>query len=679
MSNGAGGGADGADKFRVGLKVICQDQFPSKYTGKTMFKWRPAEIVALETRRGSSQKTTRVKVHFDMWSDRHDIWLDLHTQWDRLGLRGDLGEEERKASDVMRLGPRQRARIRDIVTRTTGKAPEEKAEPVGDADGLVGEARRASSRGRDNTDSGGGQMRVSGGGGRRSPASERSSDMTASAHSVVGDDSDSDNDMIGLAPDPDADDRLDDTVGLPGVQSRKLVRKASFDPGYQPRVGDQIDVLDQYNNKDKKREEKWRAAKVREVRGQMLLVHFVGWDDQWDVFVNYPSGRVAPPGSMVQSRSDERGRRGEEEDVAGEEGRLEEEEASRRNRRVRGSRGSRESDSGDEHHSGGRRGKRRSRSEMNNERAGDSDSDGSDVGNARALRDNVNRYRRGLSNNTAKDGGDRDSDGDRDDGDGGGERGGTDTDDTYGASSAGRSYRTGGRRQSRARRRSEARMAAALARQRRGGDASSNDGRGGGGSEREFLRSLSKKGMQVVEMEADGNCLFRAVCHQIYDDPERHPELRRQVAAHMEENRERFSIFCTNDFSVYLERIRRNGVWGDDLEIRAMEELIDRSIEIYVAESKEDGTVEPLKTNFDEELTGADVTPIKLSYHGSSHYNSVVDERHPLPIAPRDTSVIYDVRHKRHMDEPPPATQSSSRRSSFGMTMRGGGWRRKKR
>mmetsp|Transcript_37461 Transcript_37461/g.64638 ORF Transcript_37461/g.64638 Transcript_37461/m.64638 type:complete len:178 (+) Transcript_37461:283-816(+) len=138
-------------------------------------------------------------------------------------------------------------------------------------------------------------------------------------------------------------------------------------------------------------------------------------------------------------------------------------------------------------------------------------------------------------------------------------------------------------------------------------------------------------------------------------------------------------FFCTNDFSVYLERIRRNGVWGDDLEIRAMEELIDRSIEIYVAESKEDGTVEPLKTNFDEELTGADVTPIKLSYHGSSHYNSVVDERHPLPIAPRDTSVIYDVRHKRHMDEPPPAIQSSSRRSSFGMTMRGGGWRRKKR
>lgn len=36
---------------------------------------------------------TRVKVHFDMWSERHDIWLDLHTQWDRLGLRSDLDEE----------------------------------------------------------------------------------------------------------------------------------------------------------------------------------------------------------------------------------------------------------------------------------------------------------------------------------------------------------------------------------------------------------------------------------------------------------------------------------------------------------------------------------------------------------------------------------------------------------
>ena len=58
---------------------------------------------------------------------------------------------------------------------------------------------------------------------------------------------------------------------------------------------------------------------------------------------------------------------------------------------------------------------------------------------------------------------------------------------------------------------------------------------------------------------------------------------------------------------------------------------------------------------------------------------TVVDEKTALPIAPRETSVIYDVRHKRHMDEPPPTTQPSSRRSSFGMTMRGGGWRRKKR
>ena len=34
-----------AAKLRVGTQVICMDQFPSKYTGKVMIKWRPAEIV----------------------------------------------------------------------------------------------------------------------------------------------------------------------------------------------------------------------------------------------------------------------------------------------------------------------------------------------------------------------------------------------------------------------------------------------------------------------------------------------------------------------------------------------------------------------------------------------------------------------------------------------------------
>ena len=39
--------------------------------------------------------------------------------------------------------------------------------------------------------------------------------------------------------------------------------------------------------------------------------------------------------------------------------------------------------------------------------------------------------------------------------------------------------------------------------------------------------------------------------------------------------------------------------------------------------------------------------PIQLSYHGQSHYNSVVDPRTPLPLAPLSTSYIRQGRMLR--------------------------------
>ena len=48
----SGGDGGGSVKLRTGLKLLCQDQFPSKYTGQTMFKWRPAEIVDMVRARG---------------------------------------------------------------------------------------------------------------------------------------------------------------------------------------------------------------------------------------------------------------------------------------------------------------------------------------------------------------------------------------------------------------------------------------------------------------------------------------------------------------------------------------------------------------------------------------------------------------------------------------------------
>ena len=62
-------------------------------------------------------------------------------------------------------------------------------------------------------------------------------------------------------------------------------------------------------------------------------------------------------------------------------------------------------------------------------------------------------------------------------------------------------------------------------------------------------------------------------------------------------------------------RKKVNGVWGDDIEIQALSEIYNRPIEIYAYSNV------PMRT-FHEQDEGAE--PFRLSYHGKSHYNSVI-------------------------------------------------------
>jgi OTU domain-containing protein 5 len=73
-----------------------------------------------------------------------------------------------------------------------------------------------------------------------------------------------------------------------------------------------------------------------------------------------------------------------------------------------------------------------------------------------------------------------------------------------------------------------------------------------------------------------------------------------------------------NGFDHYLERKRRDGVWGDDLEIQALSEIYGLPIEIYAYSNT------PMRTF--HEVADGNLEPIRLSYHGRSHYNSIKSE-----------------------------------------------------
>jgi hypothetical protein len=149
-------------------------------------------------------------------------------------------------------------------------------------------------------------------------------------------------------------------------------------------------------------------------------------------------------------------------------------------------------------------------------------------------------------------------------------------------------------------------------------------------ADRLLRAGLLEFGMRVVTCEADGNCLFRAVAHQMYASEAQHAQVRRQAVEYMREHEDRFVFLVdpptSNEFRNYLAKreqpvVNGRGEWGDHAEIVVMEELFDRPIEIF---STQDGPSKPRKTHLDGELPAEmeHVTPIRIHYQGGNHYNS---------------------------------------------------------
>lgn len=136
-------------------------------------------------------------------------------------------------------------------------------------------------------------------------------------------------------------------------------------------------------------------------------------------------------------------------------------------------------------------------------------------------------------------------------------------------------------------------------------------------NERKFREELkNRKHFVIVDQESDGNCLFRSVAHQVYGDDRLHNVVREKCLDYIASQSYFFQSFIDNEnIKDYVLRLKHNGEWGGDIEIQAMAEIYNRPIEIYAY------TTTP-KRVYRNHLHHA---PIRLSYHFSSHYNSVVE------------------------------------------------------
>merc|ERR1719203_1430754 len=143
--------------------------------------------------------------------------------------------------------------------------------------------------------------------------------------------------------------------------------------------------------------------------------------------------------------------------------------------------------------------------------------------------------------------------------------------------------------------------------------------------EQQFCDKLAAKGLVIVSMGEDGNCLFRSICHQVYGTEDYHQLVRQKCVRYLQSEYNYFRSFVPggNDrvtFDAYCNKMACNGIWGDNLEIQAFSELYGRSISIYAYDDV------PMKTfsNESSDKEEEESVPILLSYHCNSHYNSIV-------------------------------------------------------
>lgn len=171
----------------------------------------------------------------------------------------------------------------------------------------------------------------------------------------------------------------------------------------------------------------------------------------------------------------------------------------------------------------------------------------------------------------------------------------------------------------------------------------------------------------------DGNCLFRCISRQMYNNnTEYHLLIRNKCVDYIQYNNEFYSPFIDMDFNEYCKNRRKSGIFGDDIELTALCQLYGRNIEIYTYDINNDYKPMILKTFTPDEISKYK-SPIRLeyintnininSYSKTVHYNSLMkksEENEYLSTTPgiyEDEILIVQKKNNNDVSEDKKSTQ----------------------
>eukprot|EP00986_Skeletonema_menzelii_P012276 scaffold6708_cov153-Skeletonema_menzelii.AAC.2 len=163
---------------------------------------------------------------------------------------------------------------------------------------------------------------------------------------------------------------------------------------------------------------------------------------------------------------------------------------------------------------------------------------------------------------------------------------------------------------------------------KRGGKSRSNHHSSVDDDDTQFRNQLLNQGHLIHEMNSDGNCLFRSLSDQLYnDDGDEHGAVRSEICDYLERNKDEFQSFLLmneDDEDImniddYVEHMREHTTWGSDIEIVAASRKYKRGIKVF---STHYGVLRFVNQEENNDQLD-DSSDLLLSYHGNDHYNSV--------------------------------------------------------
>lgn len=137
---------------------------------------------------------------------------------------------------------------------------------------------------------------------------------------------------------------------------------------------------------------------------------------------------------------------------------------------------------------------------------------------------------------------------------------------------------------------------------------------------------LTEVGLKIVDIAADGNCLYRAISHQLafqgaVQQPD-HEALRGICADYMQAHADDYLPFLEEEFASpdgfekYLAQVRGTE-WGGELELRALSEVLGHPIKVY------QGKGDPIIDIGQSRKSALCVSFHKYLY-SNAHYNALV-------------------------------------------------------